>query len=102
MCVSDSPVCLIKHHILHILELQVHLHDNVHQTTRGSDDSAERGGGELSHRDVLLVLANVVQPQACAAQTGEAGDLTCLGFHEGQQTGRPSGLLPGSEPSSAL
>lgn len=34
-----SPVSLIKHHILHILQLQVHLFDNVHETTGGTDDS---------------------------------------------------------------
>lgn len=34
-----SPVSLIKHHILHVLQLQVHLLDNVHETAGGTDDS---------------------------------------------------------------
>lgn len=34
-----SPVGLIKHHILHAMQLQVHLLDNVHETTGGTDDS---------------------------------------------------------------
>lgn len=36
-----SPVGLVKHHVLHVLQLEVHLLDDVHQTTRGTNDSEE-------------------------------------------------------------
>lgn len=42
-----SPVCLIKHHVLHIVQFQVHILDDVHETTGGTDDSggkAQRSG----------------------------------------------------------
>lgn len=35
-----SPVSLVKHHVLHIVQLQVHVLDDVHQTTKCADDSA--------------------------------------------------------------
>lgn len=49
-----SPVSLIKHHVLHILQLQVHLHDNVHQTTEGTDDSEGESAGvrTVTHSNV--------------------------------------------------
>lgn len=39
-----SPVGFIKHHILHRLKLQVHLHDHVHQTSRCTDDAVNTNG----------------------------------------------------------
>lgn len=33
------PVCFIKNHIFHTVELQVHLHSDVYQPPRGGNDS---------------------------------------------------------------
>ena len=46
------PVCLVKDHVLHTLQLQVHLLDDVHETPGGADDSGER----LGVRDQLHLL----------------------------------------------
>lgn len=35
------PIRLVKHHILHILQFEVHFHDHVHQTTRSTNDAKE-------------------------------------------------------------
>lgn len=35
----SSPVSLIKHHIFYTVQLQVHVRDDMHETTRGADDS---------------------------------------------------------------
>lgn len=56
-CAAASPVGLIEYHVLHTLQLQVHLHSHVHQASGGSNDSA-RGvrGRSLRARDTSRVL----------------------------------------------
>lgn len=38
----DLPVSLIKHDILHTVQLQVHVCDDVHETSRGANNSVGR------------------------------------------------------------
>lgn len=38
------PIRLVKHHVLHILQFEVHFHDDVHQTTRSTNDAGEIQG----------------------------------------------------------
>lgn len=74
------PVSLIKNHILHAMQLQVHLFDNMHETTRGTNDSGGKNyrdqdlygrANKSGRNDIYLVI------------------LTCQGFHEEQQTDHP-------------
>lgn len=52
-CEETSPVLpvgFVKHHILHGLQLQIHLLDDVHQTAGGPDDAADVRRTSRSHR----------------------------------------------------
>ena len=42
------PVGLIEYHVLHTLQLQVHLHSHMHQAPRGSDDSGSSCAGQVT------------------------------------------------------
>lgn len=42
------PVSLIKYHVLHALELQVHLHSHMHQAPGGSNDSGSGCAGQVT------------------------------------------------------
>lgn len=77
-----SPVSLIKHHVLHILQLEVHLFDNVHQTTKSTDDSVE---GKQRCQD--CIIAQVGRVNIIMMHCSKA--LTCRGSHEEPQTDRP-------------
>lgn len=46
-----SPVGLVKHHVLHALQLQVHLLDDVHETTGRPDDSVGKENYRISTYD---------------------------------------------------
>lgn len=79
-----SPVGLVKHHVLHALQLQVHLLDDVHETTGRPDDSVGKENYRISTNDAPTggVHTSLIFIEFDAT-------LTCLGFHEEQQTDRP-------------
>lgn len=49
------PVSLVKYHVLHTLQLQVHLHSHMHQAARGGNDSG-RGVQARSPRAISRAL----------------------------------------------